>query len=151
IREEDIAPSELKWSTDDEKAIAYIGSHVDTKYYSAISEGKSAYLVWEKINKLFEGLNTANKLVLKIEFYNASQQPNESLLKYLDRIILITDKLKDLGWQTPESEICIKVISSIAPEYKPIQMACIMLSEKDLNVNYLRQQFALESKSSKPE
>jgi len=133
LSSDDEAKLRLKWSFDDDKAMAYIGSNVDPKYYSTITNSQSAYEIWKNIAKLFEGVNTANKLSLKVEFYNAKQQSHETLLKYLDRILFITDKLQDIGSKTPEFEICIKVISSISSEYLPIQMACIMLNEKDLS------------------
>ncbi len=137
-----------RWETENEKAVGIIGQHVAPSFYPLISETNSAFKIWNNLAKHFEGTNKVNKLTLKNEFYSTHQQPNESLLIYLDRLILISQKLSDLGNKTPEEEICYKAISSLNIEYKPIQMAVLMMDEKDLNINYLRQQFALETNNN---
>jgi transposase InsO family protein len=160
IREDepDIAPEKLEakdmekrtrqWSKDNDKAISYIGGHIDTKFYKYVTSDK-AHEVWNSLASHFASLDTANRMGVKIEFYKAQQKSNESLLSYLERVIDICDKLKDLGWITPDLEICIKILSSLSEEYRPIQLTCLMIPEEKLNTNMLRQHFAMDTTQAK--
>lgn len=137
------------WKRDNEKAIAYIGQYVDKKFYKYIADEKAANTVWSNLESHFSSLNTANRMHVKIEFYKAQQTRNESLLTYLERVVAITDKLRDLGWDTPDLEICIKVLSSLADEFRPVQLSCLMIPEDKLTTSILRQQFAMDGGKKK--
>src|SRR5687767_172921 len=50
-------------------------------------------------------------------------QRDESLIKFLDRISGIVDKLADIGNIIPQSEICYLVLTSIPEHYAPITMS----------------------------
>jgi len=98
----------------------------------------------ENIKKEFVGLNNSMKLSLKCQFYEAKMNEKGQLLKYVDRITNITDRLDDIGCYTEEKEICFKILSSIPENYRPITLSCLMIPEDKLSVRFIKQQFALE-------
>ena len=144
--EKKMASKRMKWKEDDEAARGFIGLSVDPMYYSTVQESKTAYQVMSKLKALFEGKNVANKFKLKDEYYNTKQKKNESLSSYLERVKLINDKLIALGDPAiPEYDLCVKIITTLLGDYMPVKMSCLMLKEEELNLNYLRQRFAMET------
>ncbi|MGZ7209761.1 MAG: hypothetical protein ACXVHV_07785, partial [Methanobacterium sp.] len=142
---EKMASKRMKWKEDDEAAIGFIGLSVDPIYYSTVKEAESAYQVMSKLEELFEGKNNANKFKLKEEYHNMRQKKNESLTNYLERVKLVNDKLVAVGSDPiKEYDICVKIITTLLGENTPIKMACLMLKEEELTLNYLRQRFAME-------
>lgn len=142
---EAVKPAEKrKWKEDDSKCIATIGLFVAEKFYRKLRECKSAYEAWRILAKEAGGQNNYNKLALKCQFYSIAMEEEEPLLKFVDRVTLITDKLSQIGVATEESEICFKILSALPEEYKPITLSCLMIDQEKLTINFLKQQFALE-------
>jgi len=98
-----------KWNSDDKKAIAMIGINVSQKYFSTIKNCSSCKEVWISLKKHFSETSNSQILLLKHQFHTSMMQPNESLTKYLEKIIEIDDKLKNLGVVSSEQEVCFKV------------------------------------------
>jgi len=117
----------MKWISDDSKAIAIIGLNVSQKYFSTIKNCSSCKEVWISLKKHFSETSNSQILLLKCQFYESRMQNNESLSKYLERIIEIDDKLKNLGVETNEREVCFKVLSSVREEFNAITMMCMQL------------------------
>jgi hypothetical protein len=135
----------VEWEEDDQVALSIVGMHVDTKFNSIILESKSAYDAWIKLEQLFQGINNANLFKLKYQLNTEHQNNNETLLDYLNRIVLINNKIKDLGEQPLDDyDLSMKIISTINNNYEPIRMACLMINKKELTINYLSQRFAME-------
>lgn len=146
----DITTKERReWIVDGQKAIAYIGTRISSKFFNKVRDAKTAHGAWTEICREFEGLNKASKLTLKCKFYEAKMDPEESLSKFLDRILLIVDKLTDIGVATPEWEVCCKILSALPEAYIPVKMSCLMMPEDQLTTSFLKNQFALEEPSEK--
>ena len=138
------------WTDGNIKACSLIGLHVGNRFQKFVRMTGSAYELWNAILQEFENYNNSNLLELKVKFYEAKMQERESLLDYVDRITLIIENLEAIGCFTEEIEVCYKILSSILDRFKPITMTCMMIPKEKLNVNYLRQQFALDfTKGSK--
>ena len=144
IMDDDKHGEVIKWISDDSKAIAIIGLNVSQKYFSTIKNCSSCKEVWISLKKHFAETSNSQILLLKCQFYESRMQNNESLSKYLERIIEIDDKLKNLGVETNEREVCFKVLSSVREEFNAITMMCMQLQLEKLTISFLRQQFAIE-------
>ncbi len=146
VKYENESVKRVEWEENDDAAKGFIGLSVDMKYYSTVESSSSSYELLLNIKNLFDGQNIANKFKLKDEFHNSRQNKNEKLLNYLDRVNMINDQLIVLGDKPMNNyDICVKIITTLLPEYNPVKMSCLMLDEKELNINYLRQRFAMES------
>jgi hypothetical protein len=139
----------VKWQEDDEAAKGFIGLSVDPKYYSTVQKANTSYEVMGELEKLFEGKNNAKRFKLKDDFHNSKQKKYESLTNYLDRIKLINDdliSLDDDGYN--EYDLSVKIISTLLDNYEPVKMSCLMIPKEELNLNFLRQRFAMDSSNS---
>jgi hypothetical protein len=143
------------WITNDKKCVAIIGLNVDAKFIPTIRAHKYAADVWKALKNNFTSQSGGTILTLKTKFYKAEMEDGkESLTEYLDRIVLITEKLRDLGCQTQETEICYKVLSSLPEHYNAMTMALMVIPTEKLTVSYLRSQFSLDTalhSSTKPQ
>src|SRR6185503_14729726 len=108
----------------DQKAHALIGLNIEQKFYHVVKYTTYSHEAWRALKKEFTTAVNGLKLMLKCQFYDARMTDKETLLKYLDHVVGITEKLYDLGTKTKETETCYKVLSSIPDTYKPITMAC---------------------------
>ena len=142
--EMEIMKKKFQWKSDDEKCLALLGMHVPQNFYSHITGCTTAYDAWEALRKVFYETSNATKLVLKCQFYDSRMHENETLLKYLDRVLGITNRLQEMGCATQDNEICYKILSSVTEKYKPLTMSCMMLPEDSLTPALLRQHFVLE-------
>jgi hypothetical protein len=130
----------------DKKCISCIGLNVDSKFYPIIRAHKMACDVWKALRANFTSHAGGMVLSLKTSFYKAEMEDGqESLNQYLDRIVLISEKLRELGCPTNEQEICYKVLSSLPDNYKAMTMALMVVDSKQLTISYLRSQFTLDS------
>ena len=134
-----------QWEENDDRASALIGLNVSQKFYPVLKGKKSCFQIWNALLAEFTEILNGVKLMLKCQFYKARMQDGETLLKYLDCVLLIVDRLADLGCPTSNSETCYKILSSIPEVYKPITMSCMQMEEKDLTPSYLCNQFMLET------
>ena len=135
----------MDWMNDDEKCVAMIGLSLSDRFITTIKQLTTAYEIWNKIKELASTNNSAMKLTLKCQFYEAKMTEKETLVNYVDRIEQIVEKLDEIGSKTEEKEVCYKILSSIPEKYKPIVLTCFMIPENDLTISKLRQSFALES------
>jgi len=99
----------IKWAEDDEKCMALIGLNVSEKFYGLIRACSNAFEAWNKLKKEFDGYNAANLLTI-------------------DRVMIIIDRLEEIGCETPQKEICYKILSSLPVSYKIITLSCLMVS-----------------------
>src|SRR5262249_40890352 len=113
-----------------------------------IKNAKTCKEAWAMLKKDFLETSNSQKLVLKCQYHEAKQGDRESLSKYLDRVVYLEERLRELGVETKQQEVCYKILSSIRDEYRVITMSCMQLSEEKLTISYLRQQFALEESRS---
>jgi hypothetical protein len=134
------------WYSNDKKCLAIIGLNVDPKFIPTIRAHKTAAEVWNGLKANFTSQSGGTILSLKTKFYKAElEEGKESLTQYLDRIVLLTEKLKDLGCATQEDEICYKVLSSLPESYNSMTMALMVIPNDKLKISYLRSQFTLDS------
>jgi hypothetical protein len=128
-----------------QECIALIGMHVDAKFIPIVKNQKLAHQVWSELKKAFTLQSGAVILNLKTQFYKCHLEAEESLSAYLDRVLLITEKLRGLGCETAETEICFKILSSLSEKYRSMTMAIMVLPIEKLTISFLRSQFSLDS------
>jgi hypothetical protein len=124
---------------------------VSERFIPIIRESTTAYQAWQKIEEELAGSNNSTMLTLKCQFYEARMSEKENLVNYVDRVMMIVERLSDIGCKTEEKEICYKILSSIPERYKPITLSCLMLPPEKLVVSQLRANFSLENQGNKKE
>jgi hypothetical protein len=141
-----LAVKDTKYMSENKKCIALIGLNVDSKFIPIIRSFKYACDVWQALKHNFTSHAGGTILSLKTKFYKAEMEDSqENLNQYLDRIVLLTEKLRELGCPTQEQEICYKVLSSLPEHYNSMTMALMVVDPSKLSIAYLRSQFTLDS------
>ena len=135
-----------KYLDDDSKCLALIGLHVSEKYYGKIKQAKNAKEAWDSLKEESGATNMYYILSLKFQFHTCSFGEKETLLKFVDKVTMICDKLRELGVDTEENEVCYKILSHLPDQYKSIALTCC--GQSNLSVAFLRQQFMMIEKSS---
>ena len=138
-----------EWKKDDSKCLSIIGMSVGERFIPIIRESTTAHQAWQKIEVELAGSNNSTMLTLKCQFYEARMTEKETLVNYVDRVMMIIERLNDIGCKTEEKEICYKILSSIPEKYKPITLSCLMLPPEKLVVSQLRASFSLENQGRK--
>ncbi len=118
-------------------------------HHCIIRESTTAHQAWQNINQELASSNNSIMLTLKCQFYEARMTEKETLVNYVDRVMMIIERLNDIGCKTEEKEICYKILSSIPERYKPITLSCLMLPPEKLVVSQLRANFSLENQGRK--
>jgi hypothetical protein len=83
----------MDWMNDDEKCVAMIGLSLSDRFIITIKQLTTAYEIWNRIKELASTNNSAMKLSLKIQFFDAKMTEKESLVNYVDRVEQIVEKL----------------------------------------------------------
>lgn len=140
-----------KWSDElkalDEKARGTIILGMPTRMYRTVEKAETAPEVWAALKKRARGTGSGLKMVLLAQFFQASMRDGESLSQYLDRVVETVGKLDDVNFKLDSIIVCYKVLTSLGKSHDAIGTHCMMMKEKDLTVDFLREQFRrLESK-----
>ena len=133
----------------DEKALGLIGLYLSEKFQDLIIDCVTCNEAWWRIKDHFDQLSGSSKIVLLCQLFDAKLKNGESLLVYLDSIVRIHKKLLRYGVNFSEFIICGKIISGLPHSYSAIAQALMQVSENQLTLAYLRQQFALEESRKK--
>jgi hypothetical protein len=146
IKEETLDTKIIKFREDNERCLAFIGLSVTEKYYGTVKSSTSAKEVWNKLKEETGATNLHYVLSLKFQFYTCTMEEKETLTKFVDKVVMIVDKLKELGFNTEEREVCFKILSHLPERYKTVSLTCT--GHADLSISFLRQQFMMIEKSN---
>ena len=135
-----------KFVDDDERCLALIALHVNEKYYGKVRQAKTAKEAWDLLRQESGATNMYYILSLKFQFHTCTFGEKETLLKFVDKVTMICDKLRELGVDTDEKEVCYKILSHLPDQYKSIALTCC--GQAELSVAFLKQQFMMIEKSS---
>jgi len=77
------------------------------------------------------------ELRLKCEFYSMKIAHGETLSEYVDRVVGVSEKLRAVGSEIEEKEVCYKVIASVGDEHGLMELA-VQIPKEDLCVVALK-------------
>jgi hypothetical protein len=132
------------WMENDQKCHATICLTLDQKYIEHFSTPNS-YVLWKKLEELHMTDQSSLKADLICQLFTLKMKSEDTLMSFLDTIIIHLNKIKDYGDNKMnialESIICYYVLGSLPDKYSVIKQHCRLLDEKNLNIEYLKIQF----------
>ncbi len=144
----------VEWKENNEKCMAIIGLSVSDRYTQTIKESTTPKEIWVKLKALCTTTDRSLKFSLQSQFFEAKMNEKETLINYVDRVVGIVEKLKEIGSEIEEEIICFKILYSLQERYRPIIMTCMMIPENEFKVATLRNHFVMEvstkQKAEKP-
>ncbi len=144
----------VEWKENNEKCSAIIGLSVSDRYTQTIKDSTTPNEIWVKLKALCTTTDRSLKFSLQSQFFEAKMNEKETLINYVDRVVGIVEKLKEIGSTIEEEIICFKILYSLQERYRPIIMTCMMIPENEFKVATLRNHFVMEvstkQKAEKP-
>ena len=132
------------WIHKETKAIGLITKLVTESYYIEIEQINTPFLVMEKLHELFDNYKLANSMELSVDFYRAFQHNDEDLNAYINRMMNIANKLKEIGFPLTESQIVFKILSSMNEKYLGITRNFVSAPDDSFTIAFLRKQATLD-------
>jgi transposase InsO family protein len=143
-----------KWLEDDQRCHATICLLLDQKYHEITQSAVTSHELWIAILKTQMNLSSYKKSELLVELFSSKIKEDESLTSFLDRLIHIKSKIKDLGESklidAIEFIFCYFVLGCLPEKHQTIRLSCQLVEEAKLNVDLLRTNFALDKTKKKP-
>jgi hypothetical protein len=132
------------WNLEQEQACGFIKGHVDVTYWPMLKKCETAKAMWDLLKKESTMTDVGNVIMLHEQFFKAKLMENESLVSYISRIQVITEKLADIEEPLSEYVVCYKVLSSLPEEFDTLTMTLYQVAKKELKIQLLKSKFALE-------
>ena len=134
----------MKWNKDDEKCKSYLRMYVAEKFHEITKkEPITANQMWNELKRKCELTTNMNMLTMLREFQLMKMNDKETLLKYLERVELAVEKLKNVGKKFTEEETIIHVLSTLREEFATITMTIMLVPQSQLTLEFVAKQFAL--------
>ena len=106
-----------KWISKDHSVVGYIAGSLSVKYRPLVAKASCALHLWQLIKEEFSSISVEHQIKLIFEFYNIKMNSGESLVSYMDRLLLLVDKLAAVNFKPLESHICIKLLAGLDSSY----------------------------------
>ena len=132
-----------KWISKDHSVMSYIAGSLSVKYRPLVNKASCAIHLWQLIKEEFSAISVGHQVKLIFDFYNLRMNSGESLVEYMDRLLLLVDKLAAVNFQPKESHICIKLLAGLDPSYSSITQSCLMIPLDQLTVSDLKIRFGI--------
>ena len=117
--------------------------HVTDKFHDITKKDITAHQMWIELKKKCEITLNMNMLTMMREFQLMKMNDKETLLKYLERVELAVEKLKNVGKKLTEEETIIHVLSTLREEFATITMTIMLVPQSQLTLQFIAKQFAL--------
>jgi len=143
------AKARIKWDSDQEVTQGYLRGSIETTLWSQIRDLGSAYEMWVKLKEMCLTAEVGNLIILYKEFFELTLKKDEQLISFLSRVQNILDRLIDLGEDLTPALVCYKVLSSLGDKYNALTQGLFQVPKQSLNMDLLRQKFALEDSRMK--
>lgn len=137
------------WDSDQEVTQGYLRGAIETTLWSQIRDLGSAYEMWVKLKEMCLTAEVGNLIILYKEFFELTLKKDEQLISFLSRVQNILDRLIDLGEDLTPALVCYKVLSSLGDKYNALTQGLFQVPKQSLNMDLLRQKFALEDSRMK--
>lgn len=110
--------------------------------------------VFEMWTTLKDGSNTKELgyvLLLFKQLFDLRINRDESLSHYLDRVILLSDRLRDAGqdYVLPEIVMCFLILCQLPDEYSMLAQSLGQAGKEVMTLDYLRGKFSVEDSRKK--
>lgn len=125
---------------------ALLMTSLDTKHNQLVMNCGWAKSIWERLNAAHHEDATANKDILRGQFYNIRMKANERVFEYVGRVEDLANRLKDVEVKIADAELVSKLVSGLSEQYESFERYWVKLPEKDKTLaNFLAQIGAEES------
>jgi hypothetical protein len=138
------AVHEQTWTINEDKAISIIALSLSTKFHPMAKTATTAYKLWRDLEDANKTTMIASKITIKHKFNTCWPEEGETILQFMDRLLLMQQQLSELGTVINELEIVYRVLGVATVNFAPIVMACCTIPEHQLSLNRIRSYFTME-------
>jgi transposase InsO family protein len=135
---------EQSWSIGEDRAISIISLSLSSKFHSLAKTATSAYQLWKDLADENKTTTMASKITIKHKFNTCLPDDGETILQFMDRLVIMRQQLSEVGSYIDEIEVVYRVLGVASLNYGPIVMACCTIPETQLNVARIRAYFTME-------
>ena len=110
-------------SLQSDKAKAIISLNVCDSQIGYVRHARTAEEAWTSLMRVHESRGLIRKLQLRREFFSAQKKNDESVQKYLDRMLVMHDQLAAIGCELTEEDVAMTTLTGLPPSYAPLIIA----------------------------
>lgn len=120
-------PERKVFRTNDDKAMAAIGLHIEPNQQIHTEECNNAHEAWSALEQIHQPINRVRIMQLKKEFYHIKMKNSETMSSYVARTKIATANLKQAGSEVKEEDLAYVILAGLPNTYENLNMALASL------------------------
>ncbi|KMQ89263.1 rna-dependent dna polymerase [Lasius niger] len=115
--------------TNDDKAMAAIGLHIEPNQQIHIEECNNAHEAWSALERIHQPINRVRIMLLKREFYHIKMKDSETMSSYVARTKIATAYLKQAGSEVKDEDLAYVILAGLPNTYENLNTALASLPD----------------------
>lgn len=137
------------WRREEEKCRGTLAMQVGNEAMKLKTQGKTVFEMWKILEEDANLGEIGNILSLYNKFFDLKITQKETLVEYIERALMIVEKLKNASEKISETLICYKIINGLSQEYSTLSQIVIQIKKEEMKIELLRGKFMVEESRRK--